>query len=163
MSVHKLTFVNIIKYLGVLISHDLRDDEDLVRHKRYLYAKGNMLVNNFKQCSDTVKQQLFKTFCYSMYGTHLWTSYNCKSLDKVKVAFNDVYRMLFNVKRGDSMSQIYVNNGIDSFYARLRMSSYGFMQRLYKSSNSIISKLISSIYFMCYCNLTISWNKTLFL
>ena len=93
----KLDMVESAKYLGMFIANDLTDDEDIGRHRRYLYCTGNMLVSKFKMCSEDVKKRLFSTFCYNTYGGHIWTSYKAESFRKAKVSFNDVYRPLFGL------------------------------------------------------------------
>ena len=65
-----------IKYLGVLLNEDSKDNDDLYRHRKYLYSRGNMLIRKFKHCSEDVKQRLFTTFCNNVYGGHLWTVYS---------------------------------------------------------------------------------------
>ena len=77
-----------------MISNDMNDTHDMKRHKKYLYSKGNMLCNKFKDCSREVKIRLFRTYCNNVYGGHLWTSYRARDLKRLSVAFNDTYRML---------------------------------------------------------------------
>jgi hypothetical protein len=158
----KLKFVSTLKYLGVMLSHDLHDDEDLGRHRRYLYAKGNMLIKNFQECSDEVKYHLFKTFCHNVYGGHLWTVYKAQSMNKLNVAFNNVYRTLFHIKRGTSMSSLYVHNNIDSFTILLRKAAFSFRNRLLTSLNNYVMLIVSSVYFYCHSSFTINWARNLF-
>ncbi len=49
------------KHLGVKINSQFKDDDDIKRQMKSLYASGNGLVCNFRQCSPEVKMQLFKT------------------------------------------------------------------------------------------------------
>ena len=158
----ELKFVSSIKYLGVILSEDMQDDEDLCRHKRYLYSKGNMLIKNFNNCSDEVKHCLFKTFCNNIYGGQLWTSYKRRGMTKLKVAFNNVYRYLFNVKRGASMSALYVHNNVDSLNVILRKAAYSFRKRLLESTNKFIVLLTSSVYFYRFSSYTVTWARDLF-
>ena len=51
----KPIFLDGIKYLGVMINDDTTDTLDMKRHKKYLYSKGNMLCNKFKDCSEKLK------------------------------------------------------------------------------------------------------------
>ena len=132
-----LKFTSSIKYLGVFISHDLSDDHDMERHKKYLYCKGNLIVTRFRHCSENVKVKLFKTYCYSTFGAQLWTRYKPESLRKTKVAFNDVFRHLFGFKRDVSVSQHYVNLTLDCFQSLLRHVYYSFRSRLLQSDNRL--------------------------
>ena len=49
------------KYLGHLLSVDLRDD--ISRQRKKVYAQGNMLIRKFGMCTDTVNKTLFKAYC----------------------------------------------------------------------------------------------------
>ena len=93
-----------VKYLGHVITADLRDDKDNERQRRVLYAQGNMLVRKFYMCSEDVKTQLFRTFCTPMYIAQLWWNYSnsSSSMRKLKVAYNDVMRMLLGLPRFQS-------------------------------------------------------------
>ena len=55
-----LTFATSCKYLGIVISNGMRDVDDIMRHVRSLYTRGNMLISRFKTCSHEVKVKLFK-------------------------------------------------------------------------------------------------------
>ncbi len=158
----KLTFVNDIKYLGFMLNEDMSDSTDMIRHKKYLYCKGNLLTNKFKHCSHDVKLRLFSTYCYNVYGGHLWTSYTPTDLKKLTVAFNDIYRMLFNVKRGESISAIYVQNNVDSFKVLLRKAAYRFRMRLLDSNNYYVKLITTSVYFYFQSSFTHLWSKILF-
>ena len=43
---------------------------------------------------------------------------------RVVVVFNNIYRALFGILRGESISAIYVNNNIDSFGVLVRKHVY---------------------------------------
>ena len=42
-----LQYVNFYKYLGVIISSDFSDDEDVLRIRRFIYSSGNSMVLKF--------------------------------------------------------------------------------------------------------------------
>ena len=84
-----------------------------------------MLVRKLNKCSDEVKCQLFKTYCYNMYSAHSWCNYPERKLRSVKVAYNNVFRNFFNLKKFNlitkkpcSVSNNYVKFNIDSFNVR---------------------------------------------
>ena len=58
--------VKSVKYLGHIICSDSKDDKDIMRQCRQLYARGNVL-RKFYMCTNDVKIKLFSTFCSSMY------------------------------------------------------------------------------------------------
>ena len=45
-----IKFVNLVKYLGILITNDLHNNLDINRHLRYLYCVGNTLRSKFHNC-----------------------------------------------------------------------------------------------------------------
>ena len=64
-----LSFVSSNIYLG-MIDHDKLDDEDnIMKHVKKLYARGNMLISRFRKCSDEVKTKLLNPFLSNAYGS----------------------------------------------------------------------------------------------
>ena len=64
--------VNSVKCLGRTICSDSKDDRDIMRQCRQLYARDNVLLRKCYLCTDNVNIKLFSTFCSSMYTTQLW-------------------------------------------------------------------------------------------
>ena len=61
------------KYLGVYITTELKDDASIRYQCRNMYSRGNMIIRNFRTCSDAVKCQLFQLFYTSCYCASLWS------------------------------------------------------------------------------------------
>ena len=59
------------KYLGVEITTGFKDDMSIRCQVRNLYSRGNMIIGNLRNCSDTVKGQLFQSFCTNLYCSPL--------------------------------------------------------------------------------------------
>jgi hypothetical protein len=156
-----LKFVNNYKYLGVFISSDCSDDNDLMRQLRAIYTRGNMLVKRFKNCNDDVKIQLFKSYCSNFYAAHLWCHYKKKSMEKVRVAFNNIFRSLMSIKLGESISLFYMNNDIANFNILLRKSIYLFRLRVLECSNVTVSSTINSSFFL-NSSINKKWTDMLF-
>ena len=157
-----LQWVSENKYLGVCISSSCKDDADINRQIQAIYARGNVIVRNFSKCSDNVKIELFKTYCCNMYVSHLWCSYTSVTYRRIQVAYNNIFRILMNIRRGESVSQGYVLRNVDGFKAVLRKAIYGFYQRATSSSNSLVSTVMSSTYFMYGSKIFANWNKLLY-
>ena len=51
-----------VKYLGHYICANMKDDMDIMRQCRQLYAQGNVLAHRFHMCTDNVKITLFILF-----------------------------------------------------------------------------------------------------
>ena len=56
--------VPFVKYLGHVISADMKDDLDIMRQCRQLYAQGNALARRFHMCSGTVKVTIFSLLLF---------------------------------------------------------------------------------------------------
>ena len=67
LSGNQINFVQEVKYLGVLLNPSMKTSIDVSRQTRKFYAQANMLLRNFRYCSNEVKCSLFKSFCTNMY------------------------------------------------------------------------------------------------
>ncbi len=150
------------KYLGVLINCDLQDDDDIMRHVKATYTRGNIMISRFKHCTEDVKHCLFRSYLSSIYGCQLWTCYKSNVMKKAVVAYNNVYRRMFHVKRGESISAIYVSNNIDSFNVLIRKYLGNFRERLLHCDNDLVKCIVTSIFFMWNSTLATKWRESLF-
>ena len=140
----KLTEVNDVKYLGHFISSDGKDDKDMTRAYRQLYAQGNSLIRKFHMCTENVKVKLFTTYCSQLYCAHLW-KFNVLDnfYKKVTVAYNNVFRSFLRLPRDDqgrpcSASHMFASRNIKSLQEILRNVVYKFQCRLNVSNNSLV-------------------------
>ena len=90
-------------------------------------------------CSSDVKLELFKRYCTSFYCCYLWTAYKKSTFDRLRA-----YRRVFSQPWRCSASAMYDNFGINNFETTIRTSTYGFIQRLAKSTNSLIMTIEKS-------------------
>ena len=132
-----------MKYLGFLLTCDLRDDIDMYRQLRYVYGKANRLRSKFFDCFKNVKKYLFRTFMYSFYGSSIWPPYRQSTFHRLRVSYNNAYRILFNLRRGVSISSNLVQNNICAFQALIRKYVACFMIRCANSCNIWISSLVN--------------------
>ena len=132
------------------------------RYTKYIYSKGNYLIRNFIMCSVETKVKLFQTFCSSIYCGHLWSNFTSRELHRVKVSFNNVYRFLFNIRRGASISASVILQGLDSFPVLLRKYCNSFRSRLFNCDNIYVSTLVNSVFFNTTSSLFSTWNHYLF-
>ena len=89
------TFPRRIKYLGVLLNDNLNDNDDIMKQMRGSYARVNSVLRKFAACSFEVKLRLFQAFCTSFYCAHLWYKFTKHVMSKVRVAYNNVFRLLY--------------------------------------------------------------------
>lgn len=157
----KIKCVSKEKYLGHIINEEQRDDSDIERQVASIYARGNLLIRKFKYCTSNVKSQLFKTFCSSFYCSSVWSVFNKSTFYKLKMAYNNVFRKFFNVKRQNSISGKMLDFKIDPFSVVVRKSCLSLFTRLKCSYNRIILTIISCDNFG-FSLLFKKWNECLF-
>ncbi len=131
------------KYLGHMFTDNAMDDDDIMRQRRKLYARGNMLVRKFHMCSPDVKVALLRAYCTPLYTAHLWYNFKKGSMQRLTVAYNDAMRMLLRVPRYFSASQMFAEVNVPACQAVIRNLTHKFMVRLDKSENCIINVLIN--------------------
>ena len=155
-------FVTSHKYLGVLISDNLKDDCDIKRQIKALYARGNMLTHKFHFCSDNVKRCLFRTFCTSNYGCEMWSNFSNSSYRKINVAYNSIFRKFMKFERDCSISAKFVQSNIDCFKVLVRKAAYSLRCRLHMSNNMLVQSILSSTYFVYDSTINQRWNSILY-
>ena len=120
-----------VKYLGHIICSDLSDDEDMMRQRRFV-------------CSIDVNNTLFRTFYTPMYTCHLWWNYKAQSFHKLKVAFNNAFRMLHNLPTYCNASEMFTVNRVADRKAVIRNLVHRFMTRLTISKHLLVRSILSS-------------------
>ena len=103
------------------------------------YLQANLLLRNFRHCSDQVKCVLFQTYCTNLYCCQLWFNSTKSSLKKLSTSYNSVLRRFIGICKPYSANKMFVSRGIPTFAELLRTSIYRFAQRIEHSSNCIIS------------------------
>ena len=141
-------FVNSIKYLGVTISSVLSDELNIKARVRSIYCIANMLRTRFFKCSVNVKNILFRYFCSSIYGINLWCRYPASSINRLRVAYNNAYRILFNLPRRIHINETMVSNGISNFYSLMRKRTANFIIRCKHSPNAYTQQIFGSACFL---------------
>ena len=119
-------FSNEVKYLGVMINSSFKTTVDVQRQTPNFYARANLLIRNFRYCTDNVKCYLFQRYCTSMYCCQLWLNSTKGSLKKLKTSYNSALRRFLVI----SKPYMFVSRGILSFDELLRKSIYRFVERI---------------------------------
>ena len=83
------------------------------------------------------------------------------TINSLKVAYNNVYRHLHNVKP-QSITGYDVSKNIDSFKVVLHKASYSLFSRGFNSDNILVSTIFNSAYFMFSSKLMCNWVDLLF-
>ena len=139
-----IRYVDQFKYLGHIISNDLTDDADIEREIRNMYIRGNTIVRRFKFLGPEIKCSLFKSYCYCMYTSSLWSNYRQSTLNKLKVCYNDIMRKLMGVPRWHSARTLFVRNNTRSFFENIRYTAYNLLSRIRGCNNTIIRNILQS-------------------
>ena len=158
-----LKWVLIHKYLGVVLRNDMNDCDDMKRQLCAIYAKGNMMLRKFNRCSDKVKVTLFKAHCMNLYCCPLWICFNNRMYQKVKVAYNNIFRHMFGIRRREHVSCHYVSANILPFNVIIRKSIFNLKSRIENNSNLILSSIVNSKFFMLSSSMNCRWKKSLYM
>ena len=70
----------------------MSSSSDVVRQTRKFYAHTNMLLRNFRYCTNDVKCTLSKSFCDNMYCCPLWIKSTSSTIKKLKTSYNSALR-----------------------------------------------------------------------
>ena len=82
----KLKFSKEVTHLGHILSENLDDSADIIRH---LLRKANYTLCTFSFADPFVRCSLIKSFCLSLYGAQLWDLSNKKNIN-LQVVFNKI-------------------------------------------------------------------------
>ena len=123
---------------------DCRDDKDIKKQFRRQNAVDNMLVRKFSFAHIEVKIQLFKSYCYPIYGCALWCHSFQNSIRKLTVCYSDTFKRLINVPRYTSSSLAFSMNATGHIKEVFRKFAYSLMSRVIASSNSIVTAIVNS-------------------
>ncbi|XP_069360850.1 uncharacterized protein [Maniola hyperantus] len=129
-------------YLGHVVTADMKDNCDIDRERRALAVRGNMIARRFARCTKEVKVTLFKSFCQSFYTCSLWVDYTQKSINALRVQYNNIFRIMLGLPRYCSASGMFADNCVDGFFAIIRKRIASMKSRLERSPN-IILKVIA--------------------
>ena len=132
-----IRFVKTVKYLGVYLDSSLADENDINRQVRSLYCTANKLKQNFIRCSSSVKNILFRSYCMTFYASQVWCNYRPSSLKRLRVAYNDSFRILHCLPRYTSAREQQVLYNITIFDALLRKYMYSFVSRCFQSKKQM--------------------------
>ena len=129
INVALIPYTDSIKYLGFTFTNSHKDDNDMLRQMRMLYARSNRLVRLLHYFSRNVLIELGRSFCGSFYCSYLWTHYNKASFSKIRVAYKDLYYKILHVSPRSSASALFVNNDIPTFEYFIRRDIFSFTSR----------------------------------
>ena len=92
----EIDWVECVTYLGTIIKYNLADKDDILSKKCDFIYSVNNVISNFKGVSSALMNLLFKSYCYSFYGSQTWNLYN-NSLGSLYTAFNIGLRRIWKL------------------------------------------------------------------
>ena len=112
----------------------------IITYHDNLHASANTILRKFASCSIPITIQLLESYCCNFHCAALWCDYPKRALQKLKVAYNNIFRKClgFNFRDSARDSHMFVNNRLYTFDARIRKSCFSFRGR---STNVIIHAL----------------------
>ena len=140
----QLAEVGQVKYVIAVLDSLLCDDGNTLRQLRYQYCSANKLRASFFKCSIFVKNVLFRSYCTALYAAHLWCIFKKSTLQRLRVAYNNGFRILYGLSKLDSARTHQVKWCIPTFDALLRKALYVFIHRCRLSSNGLMGALMRS-------------------
>ena len=123
---------------------DCRDDKDMKKQFRRQNAVGNMKLRKFSFALLEAKIQLFKSYCYPIYGCALWRHSYHNSIKKLTVSYSDTFKRIINVPRNTSSSLAFAMNATDHINVVFRKSACSLVSRVTDSSNNIVTAIVNS-------------------
>lgn len=140
----RLAYVDEFRYLGHIICSNGRDDKDIHKQFRRQNAVGNMLLRRFSFAPVEVKIQLFKSYCYPIYGNALWSRFYQYSIRRMTVSYGNTFKFLMGASRSRLSSAIFAEHRTDHIKVVLRKSAYSLMRRLEMSDNKMVQSVCRS-------------------
>nr|XP_034834958.1 uncharacterized protein LOC117991469 [Maniola hyperantus] len=110
-----LDTVDQFRYLGHVITTDLKDDADVERERRALSIRANMIAHTKKRYSD------------------------------LRVLYNNAFRMLMGLPRFCSASGMFADARIDCFYTTVRKRCASLVRRVRDSPNTILQMVAARL------------------
>ncbi|KAG7305839.1 hypothetical protein JYU34_008378 [Plutella xylostella] len=136
-----LVMVDQFRYLGHILTTDLKDNADIERERRALSVRANMIARRFARCTQQVKVTLFRAYCTSLYSCSLWADYTKRSYSDLRVVYNNAFRTMLGLPRFCSASGMFAAARTDCFHTTMRKRAASLVRRVRASSN-IVLKMI---------------------
>ena len=109
-----------------------------------------MLNKKFGLCSDSVKVLLYKLFCANFYCGSLWCDFTQSVYNKIRVSYNNSFRILLKLPKFCSASEMFVYSDVPNFETLLRKQRYSLMTRIKIVTIFLFLQYLTQ---MCFLNL----------
>ena len=140
---------NFNPHLGNKLTHDLRDDEDVLLKCRQMTKAANGLFATFGRINPLIHTFLFQSYCLSLYGACLW-NLSCKSLRSLEIAFNKCLRKIWSLPLNTHTSILHCTAGVQSLFSVVCGRSNSFSMKASSSPNRIVNVIFREALNLCY-------------
>ena len=120
-----------------------------------------MLERNFHLCSERIKIQLFNMYCNNIYCASLWSNYTITVYKKIEVAYNNSLRILLNLPKFSSASDMFVSRHVNTMDAQIRKQMYSLKCHI-ESCNNPLPAYVFTSEMMLYSRWLKTANSTLY-
>ena len=103
------------------------------------YAGQEILI-----CTNWLKIQLFKSYCYPIYGCALWCHSYQNSIRKLSGSYSDSFNCLIIVTRYTILSLSFAMTATNHINLVFHKFAYSLMSRVTASPNSIVTAIVNS-------------------
>ena len=139
-----LQYITRYIYLGAVLTSDLTDDVDVHKQIRWLYSRANMLAKKFAKYTHETKLNVFRVYCGNTYYRQLWPCIKTQQFNKLKVAYNNSFRIVFGLPRRCAPVK-YVSNRTLNFGEHIKKEIYSFWRRVLHSEISLLRSATDSV------------------
>ena len=102
-----------------------------------------MLVRKFSLAPMDGKIQLFKSYCYIIYGCALCSHSFQFFIRKLIISYSGTFKRLINIPRYTSSSLAFAVNATDHINVVFCKFAYSLMSRVTASNNSIVTAIVN--------------------
>ena len=92
----KLSWHKRVKHLGNIVTHDLKDDQDISYKRGVFISQVNKLKCKFQTINSTLRGKLLQTYCCSWYGCQIWDLVG-RSVKVMNTEWNKAVRRTMNL------------------------------------------------------------------
>ena len=130
----KLSWHKKVKHLGNLVTHDLKDDDDVNFKRGVFISQVNKLKCKFDTIDSSLRGRLLQTYCCSWYGCQTW-DLATGSVNRMNTEWNKAVRRTMNLpyRTRSRLLPLLVNGRSFSVQHRSRVSR--FLVSFSESSN----------------------------
>jgi hypothetical protein len=120
-----------------------------------------LIKSRFGSCANNVRLYLFRSYFSTIYCSSLWCPVSAITSNKIRVAYNDSFRIVMKYGRRYSASKMFAECETRDFWAMRCLAAYSLLKRISETSNKIIVSITNS-HFFTESSVSSVWKSLLF-